>query len=77
MVYLCTWPPTNTPDDCQCLDSFVYSFPPWWCRAFSYQTAGGRLVGALAGHLEGDIVWGVALELEGSLCEMVEILVRS
>lgn len=33
----------------------------------SYQTTGGRLVGALAGHLEGDIVWGIALDLKGSL----------
>jgi len=45
-------------------------------QSFSYQTAGGRLVGALAGHLEGDIVWGVALELESGLGEVVEVLVE-
>lgn len=33
-------------------------------------------MGALSGHLEGDIVWGVALELESGLGEMVEILVE-
>lgn len=31
---------------------------------------------ALSGHLEGDIVWGVALELESGLGKVVEILVE-
>ena len=31
---------------------------------------------ALAGHLEGDIVGGVALDLEGAGREVVEILVE-
>jgi len=48
----------------------------WDCvRDVSYQTAGGRLVSALASNLEGDIVWGVALDLESSLGKVVEVLV--
>jgi len=33
-------------------------------------------VAALAGHLEGNIVWGVALDFEGAGGEVVEVLVE-
>lgn len=42
----------------------------------TYGTASGFLVAALAGNLEGDIVWGVALDLDGTGREVVEVLVQ-
>ena len=36
----------------------------------------GTLMAALARHLEGNIVGGVAFDLEGGLGDMVEILVE-
>jgi hypothetical protein len=42
----------------------------------TYRAGGGLVVAALAGHLEGDIVGGVALDLKGASREMVEVLVE-
>lgn len=42
----------------------------------TYGSGGSLVVAALAGHLEGDIVGGVALDLEGAGREVVEILVE-
>jgi len=42
----------------------------------TYRAAGSLVMAALAGHLEGDIVGGVALDLEGTSREMVEVLVE-
>lgn len=44
-------------------------------REVTYSAARGLLVAALAGHLEGNIVGGVALDLEGTSREVVEVLV--
>ena len=40
-----------------------------------YSARGGLVVSRLAGHLEGDIVGGVALELKGRRGPVVEVLV--
>ena len=45
-------------------------------RAKTYRSAGDLVVAALAGHLECNIVGGVALDLEGSGRQVVEILVE-
>ena len=42
----------------------------------TYRAAGGIVVAALASDLEGDIVGGVALDLEGSGRQVVEVLVE-
>lgn len=42
----------------------------------TYGSAGGLVVAALASHLEGDIVRGVALDLEGAGRQVVEVLVK-
>lgn len=42
----------------------------------TYQPTGSSLVGALSGNLEGDIVWGIALDLKGCGREVVEVLVE-
>lgn len=42
----------------------------------TYRAAGGVVMAALAGHLEGNIVGGVALDLEGASREVVEVLVE-
>lgn len=44
-------------------------------REITYSAARGLLVAALAGHLEGNIVGGVALDLKGTSREVVEVLV--
>lgn len=45
-------------------------------NGMQYQSAGGTLVCALAGDLEGDIVGGVALDLESGCRQVVEVLVE-
>jgi len=40
----------------------------------SYQTACSSLVGGLSGDLEGDVVWGGVLDLEGGGGGVVEVL---
>jgi hypothetical protein len=47
---------------------------PDWGR--TYRAAGGIVVGALASDLEGNIVGGVALDLDGAGREVVEVLVQ-
>lgn len=42
----------------------------------TYGTAGDVVVAALAGHLEGHIVGGVALDLDGASIQVVEVLVK-
>lgn len=42
----------------------------------TYSTAGGLLVAALASDLEGNIVGGVALDLDGAGRQVVEVLVQ-
>ena len=42
----------------------------------TYRAAGGIVVAALASDLEGDIVGGVALDLEGAGRQVVEVLVE-
>jgi hypothetical protein len=42
----------------------------------TYSTAGGLIVAVLASDLEGNIVGGVALELDGGSRHVVEILVQ-
>jgi hypothetical protein len=42
----------------------------------TYRAAGGLIVAALAGDLEGNIVGGVALDLDGAGGEVVEVLVE-
>jgi hypothetical protein len=42
----------------------------------SYQSTCGSLVRALSCDLEGNIVWGVALDLEGCSGQVVEVLVE-
>lgn len=52
------------------------------CRGFhvvdiwTYSTAGGLVVAALASDLEGYIVGSVALDLDGTGREVVEVLVQ-
>jgi hypothetical protein len=41
---------------------------------YSYRARGGIVVAALASHLEGNIVGGVALDLDGSRRQVVEVL---
>lgn len=43
---------------------------------YSYRARGGLVVAALASHLEGNIVGGVALDLDGTGREVVEVLVE-
>lgn len=45
-------------------------------RETTYRSAGDLVMAALAGHLEGNIVRGVALDLEGAGRQVVEILVQ-
>jgi hypothetical protein len=40
----------------------------------AYQTARGALVCRLAGHLEGDVVWGSVFDLKGRGRGVVEVL---
>lgn len=47
-----------------------------WGSGFTYSTAGGLLVAALAGDLEGNVVGGVALDLDGTSRQVVEVLVE-
>lgn len=72
MVCLCTWLPTK--------QSFLVSlsFSSFWAAQvhFSYQTAGCRIVRALASDLKGDIVGSVVLELESSGSQVVEVFVE-
>jgi hypothetical protein len=42
----------------------------------TYSSARGLLVARLAGNLEGNIVGGVALDLEGGSRQVVEVLVQ-
>ena len=42
----------------------------------TYRTSGDLVVAALAGHLEGDVVGGVALDLDGTGRKVVEVLVQ-
>ena len=42
----------------------------------TYSSAGGLLVAALSGHLESNIVGGVALDLDGTGGKVVEVLVE-
>jgi hypothetical protein len=42
----------------------------------THSSAGGLLMAALAGHLEGHIVGGVALDLDGTGGQVVEVLVE-
>lgn len=42
----------------------------------TYSTAGDLVVCGLAGNLEGDIVGGVGLDLDGAGSEVVEVLVE-
>lgn len=44
--------------------------------SWTYRAAGGIVVGALASDLEGNIVGGVALDLDGAGREVVEVLVQ-
>lgn len=44
--------------------------------AYAYRARSGLLVAALASDLEGNIVGGVALDLDGSGSEVVEVLVE-
>jgi hypothetical protein len=46
-----------------------------WGR-ITYGTAGDLVVAALAGHLEGNIVGGVALDLNGTSIQVIEVLVQ-
>lgn len=43
---------------------------------YSYRARGGLVVAALASHLEGNIVGGVALDLDGTGGQVVEVLVE-
>lgn len=43
---------------------------------YSYRARGGLVVAALASHLEGNVVGGVALDLDGTGREVVEVLVE-
>lgn len=43
---------------------------------YTYSAASDLVVGALAGHLESNIVGGVALDLEGAGGQVVEVLVE-
>lgn len=43
---------------------------------YSYRARGGLVVAALASHLEGNIVGGVALDLDGTSGQVVEVLVE-
>lgn len=45
-------------------------------KSATYSSVGALLVGGLAGDLEGNVVGGVALELEGGGREVVEVLVQ-
>jgi len=45
-------------------------------RGRTYGSAGSLVMAALASHLEGNIVGGVALDLEGSGRQVVEVLVQ-
>lgn len=71
MACRCTWP--------QPVGKNLHQLMPCRPRAIresiiSYQTAGGTLVGRLAGHLKGDVVGGGVLQFEsGGRC-VVEVL---
>lgn len=52
----------------------IASSPTW--RGWTYRAASGVVVAALASDLEGNIVGGVALDLDGAGGQVVEVLVE-
>jgi glyceraldehyde-3-phosphate dehydrogenase/erythrose-4-phosphate dehydrogenase len=71
MACRCTWPQPVCRNLHQCVPRRRRAIRE---SIISYQTAGGALVSRLAGHLEGDVVGGGILQLEGRGGGVVEVL---
>jgi hypothetical protein len=61
---ICRLQPSHQPSSCT------------RAMACTYRAGGSLVVAALAGHLEGNIVGGVALDLKGTSREVVKVLVK-